>query len=87
MDFSCAQLKLHNVFGIPAFHQLRSKPPRYNADIMGTACLVNAGMFDNTMCTGGGVMIMLMVCDCPRCGLRTPRLIQQKRIIHGNIMK
>ena len=53
MDFNCAQLKLHNVFGIPAFHQLRSKPQRYNADIMGRACIVNAGMFDNTMCAGG----------------------------------
>ena len=87
MGFNCAQLKLHNVFGIPAFHQLRSKPPRYNADIMDRARLVNAGMFDNTMCAGGGVMIMLMVCDCSRCGLRTPRLIQQKRIIHGKNMK
>ena len=54
MDLNCAQLKLHNVFGIPAFHLLRSKPQRYNADIMGGACIVNAGMFDNTMCAGEG---------------------------------
>ena len=53
MDFNCAQLKLHDVFGIPVLHQLRLKPERYNADIMDRACLVNAGMFDNTMCADG----------------------------------
>ena len=53
MDLNCAQLKLHDVFGIPVLHQLRSKPERYNADIMDRACLVKGGMFDNTMRAGG----------------------------------